>query len=248
MTAGAFLIKRIFGAQASEIYFRTVLPMNGIGNLLIFLLMYPKFKKDLEIRRECGITQERGKVPLRLVDAVYLIFTGAALAIAANFSLSFFAEILKMNEYTDSMDLITKGIGVFWIILYVGIIGPMTEEIIFRGFLFLRIRDHMSLVRSAVLSGLIFGIYHGNLAQFVYAAILGIIFALFVEWTGSIWSSIFLHIGANMISILLSEYGDVVLSVVPALEILLFLILFLLILFNGVAYYRSFGTGRKRRI
>ncbi len=52
-----------------------------------------------------------------------------------------------------------------------------------------------------VISGMIFGIYHGNLVQAVYAGILGMVFADFLEISGCLWSSVLLHMGANIWSL-----------------------------------------------
>lgn len=51
----------------------------------------------------------------------------------------------------------------------------------------------------------IFGVYHMNLTQAVYAGILGVVFAYFLEITGSLWASVLLHMGANIWSLLLPE-------------------------------------------
>lgn len=44
-----------------------------------------------------------------------------------------------------------------------------------------------------------------NLTQAVYAGILGVVFAYFLEITGSLWASVLLHMGANIWSLLLPE-------------------------------------------
>lgn len=51
----------------------------------------------------------------------------------------------------------------------------------------------------------IFGVYHMNLTQAVYAGILGFVFAYFLEITGSLWASVLLHMGANIWSLILPE-------------------------------------------
>ena len=55
---------------------------------------------------------------------------------------------------------------------------------------------------AAVISGLIFGIYHGNLVQAVYASLLGIVFAYILDISGCLWSSVLLHMGANIWSLI----------------------------------------------
>ena len=86
-----------------------------------------------------------------------------------------------------------------------GIIAPVAEEMVFRWLIYLRLRDHMKMAAAAVISGVFFGIYHMNLVQAVYAGILGIVFAYFLELTGNLWSSVLLHMGANIWSLVMPE-------------------------------------------
>ena len=66
-------------------------------------------------------------------------------------------------------------------------------------------RDNMRVVTAALLSGLCFGIYHMNLLQGVYATILGALFALLLEWSGKLFTSVLLHMGANIWSLIVSD-------------------------------------------
>ena len=66
---------------------------------------------------------------------------------------------------------------------------------IFRWLVYLRLRDHFSVLVSAVISAAFFGIYHGNVLQAVYAFILGALFAWFLEMGGNKWTSVLMHIG-----------------------------------------------------
>ena len=58
-----------------------------------------------------------------------------------------------------------------------------------------------------MISGLIFGIYHGNLLQAIYASMLGMVFAYILEMSGIIWSCVLLHMGANVWSLIISQFG-----------------------------------------
>ena len=92
-------------------------------------------------------------------------------------------------------------------IFWMGIIAPAAEEMIFRWLIYLRLRDWLKMPVAAVISGLIFGIYHGNIVQGIYASILGTAFAWILEMSGNIYSSMLLHMGANIWSLLISEYA-----------------------------------------
>jgi membrane protease YdiL (CAAX protease family) len=79
----------------------------------------------------------------------------------------------------------------FWILLMAGVIAPLTEEIIFRGFLFRWLRQRMSFGAAALLTALLFGAGHGPLI--VPTAILGFYLAYQAEQDGSLTGAILLH-------------------------------------------------------
>lgn len=88
---------------------------------------------------------------------------------------------------------------VFLGVLVVGILAPIVEEIIFRKLLI----DNMSkygIVASVTISAFLFGLFHGNLAQFFYAWALGIVFGFVYVYTGKIIYTILLHMSVNLVS------------------------------------------------
>ena len=62
-------------------------------------------------------------------------------------------------------------------------------------------------IAAAVLSSLLFGIYHGNVVQGFYAFCMGIIFCVFRELTGSLAAAALLHGAVNAMTLLLSQSG-----------------------------------------
>jgi len=70
------------------------------------------------------------------------------------------------------------------------------EELVFRGFIQARYESY-HIAASAIVNGLFFGIIHMNLHQFSYAFVMGVIFALMVHFTRSIFSAILSHFIVN---------------------------------------------------
>lgn len=93
-------------------------------------------------------------------------------------------------------------------VFMVGFFGPFCEEFTFRGIIFGGLRKHGFVFAAAVVSGLYFGLMHLNLNQFSYALVLGVIFALLVEATGSIWGSVIAHAVINTWNVLLMILMD----------------------------------------
>ena len=82
------------------------------------------------------------------------------------------------------------------ILLVAVIIGPIAEELIFRKFLLDRIAGY-GQITAMLMSGLIFGLAHGNFFQFFYAFAIGVIFAWVYLRTGRIRYTMLLHMMIN---------------------------------------------------
>ncbi|MGN0465387.1 MAG: lysostaphin resistance A-like protein [Lachnospiraceae bacterium] len=80
-------------------------------------------------------------------------------------------------------------------LIYTLVLGPIAEELIFRGVIFQELRKY-GQVFAMTASALFFGIYHGNLPQGIFAFAMGILFA-YITAEYSIYWSIFLHIFNN---------------------------------------------------
>jgi len=89
-------------------------------------------------------------------------------------------------------------------IFFIAIIPAFVEEFVFRGIFYHSYRKN-GILGAALLSGFIFGIVHLNINQFVYAFVLGAIFALLVEATGSMLSSMIAHFAINTYSIIIMQ-------------------------------------------
>jgi len=96
--------------------------------------------------------------------------------------------------------------GIFAII-YVVILGPIAEEIVFRGWCIDRLKKYGS-IPAIVFTSLAFGLFHGNLFQCLAAIIIGIVFAYLTIRFNSILPSIILHILNNALAFYPSLISD----------------------------------------
>ena len=88
--------------------------------------------------------------------------------------------------------------------LVVGIGAPVFEELIFRKVLIDRTVKYGEYI-SIVMSGVMFGLLHGNFSQFFFAALVGMLFAYVYIRTGRIRYTIFLHMAVNLSSALVLQ-------------------------------------------
>ncbi|MEG2634480.1 MAG: type II CAAX endopeptidase family protein [Oscillospiraceae bacterium] len=92
---------------------------------------------------------------------------------------------------------LVSGANPFLILLIVGLLSPIVEEYLFRKLLLDRLRPFGDKV-AIIYSGLMFGLFHMNLSQFFYAAVLGMLLAYITLKTGNIKQSAILHIAINI--------------------------------------------------
>lgn len=114
----------------------------------------------------------------------------------------------------------------------IGVFAPLTEELVFRGFGFWRMRRICTFAQAAIFSALCFGVFHGNIVQGVYGFCLGFILALVFEVYHGIWAPVLLHMTANITSLLLTwlaSGGEASAERLPSLAVVLLSGLLLLI-------------------
>jgi membrane protease YdiL (CAAX protease family) len=80
---------------------------------------------------------------------------------------------------------------------------PICEELVYRGLIYMRMRQYLNVNMSILVSALIFGLVHGNPVQGIYGFLVGILFAYVYEQYGSLKAPILAHVSANMLSLLL---------------------------------------------
>lgn len=85
-----------------------------------------------------------------------------------------------------------------------GIFAPLTEELIFRGLLYRRMKRLLPAGQSVVLSSLLFAVYHGNMIQIVFAFPMALVLALLYEKGGRLRYPILFHMGCNLTAVAVS--------------------------------------------
>ncbi|WP_425058039.1 hypothetical protein SCACP_26810 [Sporomusa carbonis] len=88
-----------------------------------------------------------------------------------------------------------------------GVAAPVTEEILYRLFTFLPLKDRWGLWGGALVSAAIFALFHFNVYWLAEMVIVGIGFALLYFWTGSLITSITAHSFINTSKILMMYLG-----------------------------------------
>ena len=96
----------------------------------------------------------------------------------------------------------------------VALLPAITEEITIRGVVLSGYNNKNKYVAAAI-TGLFFGILHLDPQQFLYATVLGFIFALVVRITNSIYASMIIHFIVNGTSVTLAKISKIISDSLP---------------------------------
>ncbi|MBQ4526714.1 MAG: CPBP family intramembrane metalloprotease [Clostridia bacterium] len=104
--------------------------------------------------------------------------------------------MLIEQEVDNSVEWIIESFNTVEIIIYVVIIAPIIEELIFRKMMIDRLIRYGTKF-CVVISGISFGLFHGNFYQFFYAAGLGALMSYMYCVYGKVRYTILLHMFIN---------------------------------------------------
>lgn len=93
------------------------------------------------------------------------------------------------------------------IVFMVGVVAPMVEELIFRGIVYVWLRQKIGVWPAAILSALVFGLIHTQIAMGISAVVMGIALAWLYERSRSLWVPFALHAINNTLVIALAFFA-----------------------------------------
>ncbi|MCB0686578.1 MAG: CPBP family intramembrane metalloprotease [Saprospiraceae bacterium] len=82
------------------------------------------------------------------------------------------------------------------------VVGPLMEELVFRGLLLQRLMVKMSVNRALIISSILFGVLHFE--SWLSAAIFGLMMGLLFLKTSNLWVPIIVHIFNNLVVVSLN--------------------------------------------
>lgn len=137
-----------------------------------------------------------------IISPAYLVFT-LLMGLSATILIDFFLSLLPAlpDLMKEQFDVLQSG----WMgILGIAVLGPVLEELLFRGGVTRLLLMQYSPAKAIFLSALIFGIFHINPAQVVSAFLAGLLFAWIYYRTRSLVPCILIHILNNSLAVALS--------------------------------------------
>jgi len=89
----------------------------------------------------------------------------------------------------------------------IGLIGPLAEELLFRGYIQTRLALRMGPAGAIAITSVFFGVLHFDPVQSTYAAILGVFLGYIAYTSKSIWPAWLGHAANNTVSVCIANAG-----------------------------------------
>lgn len=189
--------------QIMDIYMKSMTIIQGVSALVVIPVMLILFHGDRVRQRRAGVLPNK-KAALWKYVAVILIAVSMCLALN---NLINIGNLYVVDEaYAQTIEaLYSASLPVQ--ILSLGILVPISEELVFRGLLFQRLREKGSYMQAAVFSSVVFGLMHMNMVQMLYGFVMGMLLAYVYEKYGSVKAPALAHMSMNIMSVFATHFG-----------------------------------------
>ncbi len=159
-----------------------------ISFFIFFPIFYKKHHKEIKEKKK-----------LTIFDCLFLIILGLSFSLLYNAILGNLNSIFSFpNSFDGSINLIST-------IISTVLLGPILEEYLFRGIVYNRLQKYYSVMKSLLLTGIIFAFSHTDIFGILYAFIFNFIL-IFVYEKYNLKASIMVHVSANMASIIFTMF------------------------------------------
>lgn len=179
---------------------RNLILLTGLVDGVLIPVMYLLFRGD-ERERAGGRPMRRGLAKKALTPAacaLTVLFTLTSVTVVN----AVFDLLLSLLPKEDAAyGALAEALGaapVPVVLLSVCVIGPVLEELLFRGLIYRRVRDYAGVPAAVLISAASFGIIHGNITQGLIAGTFGIVLALLYEHYGNLTVPVIAHIANNL--------------------------------------------------
>lgn len=156
---------------------------------IIFIPLFMQIYKKYQIKHKKKINNS---------NLILISLLGISISLIFNLV---FSSINFYLPFTNTFELSTLPINIQ--ILSSGILGPVMEELLFRGIVYNKIKKIYKPMKSIVLASFIFALFHlSNPLNILYAFMMSFVFIYLYEKFKSLWAPILMHVVANTTTII----------------------------------------------
>jgi uncharacterized protein len=193
----------------------------GLAAFIIIIIFGIWYKRNLSFEYSNAI-----KLNISGTIICIIIILGLSIQLSISMLLSFFFMIKPewFGQYDEVIDRLGMGSSIISF-LFIGILAPISEELIFRGIILQKCKRIMPFMFANLVQALIFGIYHMNVIQGIYSFAFGLLLGALLTKYKTILLPILLHSSLNIGGILLDYItADITIEVQPILVIIIFIV------------------------
>lgn len=180
----------------------------------LFVVVYPIMMLLISRLEKCSIQKHKMTVG-QFILAFIMCYAIMYVSNLFGTIITWVIGLLKGTPVNNALLDVIGNIHPALTVIFAVVLAPIFEELIFRKLLIDRMVRYGEAV-AILMSGLMFGLFHGNLNQFMYAFCLGCFFGFIYVKTGRIHYTMILHF---MINFMGSVMGLLVLNIIPLDEI-----------------------------
>lgn len=171
-----------------------------VWELVILSIIIPYLcRNDLAGREALWIERIDWSLVLILAVGAYMLILLSDLVIEA--LLPTYGATPSDGIASDFDDLRETPLGLALFAASISLVGPVVEEVVFRGLLYAHIRAYLGALPTIAITGALFGLLHGGPPAYAASIVAtGIILGALREWTGGIVAPTAAHILNNLIA------------------------------------------------
>ncbi|MBO4855684.1 CPBP family intramembrane metalloprotease [Candidatus Saccharibacteria bacterium] len=174
----------------------------AIANILAFVivcLVSKKVFKKIVNRDSLGLKGWPTWTDILLSPIGYIVST-----IVAAFILLILQKVVPGVDWSQTQDIGFNSLYTHLdrIVTFIAlvVVAPITEELLFRGFLYGRLRTKISAVPAIILVSVLFGALHGQWNVAIVVSVMSVFMCIARELTGTIYAGILMHMVRNGIA------------------------------------------------
>lgn len=122
------------------------------------------------------------------------------LVIATSLADHLFSSFNASQEQDLGFSTVQNGANLILVFLLLVVIVPFCEEVVFRGYIYGKLKTKLSIIPSAIITSVLFGLAHGQWNVGIDTALLSIAAIYLVEKHKTIWTAILLHMIKNCLA------------------------------------------------
>lgn len=167
--------------------------LTALTAVLVLPIVYWMYKKDVG---KWERSDKKGWTYLALLP----------LGVAANLTVSYLLALLGVTE--NFSNEVQEGLLASEFLVQLaglGVLAPITEEILFRGLVYRRLKQILPRWGAVLLGAGMFAAYHGNVIQILFAFPMALLLIWSYERWGTLTAPIILHMAVNISTIIINK-------------------------------------------